>query len=166
MGDIAKRTAPGANIAHDHESRRAAGKTFPQIRTGRLFANRVQVALSQQPLQRQHLGGGGRFGPDPAGFGGGSGFHRRDFHRPAGGLESPSLRSFVRFHGRPSGGQANSASLYMKRLSRWGRNASAAAPTDSSTPRSASCVTSRPGKPQGLMRRNGDKSMQTFRDTP
>ena len=64
------------------------------------------------------------------------------------------------------GGQANSASLYMKRLSRWGRKASAVAPTDSSTPRSANCVTSRPGKPQGLMRRNGDKSMQTFRDTP
>ena len=34
------------------------------------------------------------------------------------------------------------------------------------TPRSRSCVTSSPGKPQGLMRLNGVRSMSTFRLSP
>ena len=68
VSDVTERAAPGAGIAHDHEGGGAPRKTLTQVGTGRLLAHRVQGAVTQQPLQLEYPGIGGRFGPDPGRF--------------------------------------------------------------------------------------------------
>lgn len=56
MTDVAERAASGADIAHDHEGRGAAGEALAQVRAGRLFADAVQLVLAQQLLDAVDLG--------------------------------------------------------------------------------------------------------------
>ncbi len=89
MTDVAERAASGADIAHDHEGRGAAGEALAQVRAGRLFADAVQLVLAQQLLDAVDLGGNRDAHADPVGFLrqflGGNDLHRnpRDLFRAA-----------------------------------------------------------------------------------
>src|SRR5258705_6324104 len=48
--DVAERAAPGADIAQDHERRRALAEALADVRARRLFADRVQLLLAQDAL--------------------------------------------------------------------------------------------------------------------
>ena len=50
MRNVAKRAAPRAQIAQDHECRSALAEALADIRAGRLLAHRVQLVLAQEPL--------------------------------------------------------------------------------------------------------------------
>ena len=50
VADIAERAATRADVAENHEGRRAAPKTFSDIRTGGFFTDGMQVLLTQHPL--------------------------------------------------------------------------------------------------------------------
>ena len=48
--DIAERAAPRAQVAEDHECRRAFAETFADVRAGRFFANGMQLLRAQDVL--------------------------------------------------------------------------------------------------------------------
>src|SRR6185437_10370385 len=48
--DVAERAAPRADVAHDHERRRALAEAFSDVRTRRFLAHRVQSVLAQDLL--------------------------------------------------------------------------------------------------------------------
>src|SRR4051812_48892623 len=48
--DVAKRAAPRADVAEDHERRRALAEAFGDVRAGRFLADGVQVLLAQDVL--------------------------------------------------------------------------------------------------------------------
>ena len=48
--DVAERAAPGADVAQDHEGRRALAEAFGDVRARRLFADRVQLVLTKNLL--------------------------------------------------------------------------------------------------------------------
>src|SRR3569832_296047 len=54
--DVAERTAPRADVAHDHEGRRAVTEALAEIGTRGLFALRVQTVLAQHRFQARDLG--------------------------------------------------------------------------------------------------------------
>jgi len=62
VADVAERTTTGADVAHDHEGRRALAEAFADVRAGGLFADRVQFLAAQDffdfvkaPVQRRGL---------------------------------------------------------------------------------------------------------------
>src|SRR3954462_5988109 len=50
VGDVAEGAAPRADVAEDHERRRAFSEALGNIRAGRFLANRVEVLLAQDAL--------------------------------------------------------------------------------------------------------------------
>ena len=50
VADVAERAAPGADVAKDHEGRRAAPEAFADVRAGGFLADRVQLLLAQHRL--------------------------------------------------------------------------------------------------------------------
>ncbi|MNS29386.1 hypothetical protein D3C72_613840 [compost metagenome] len=68
MADIAERTAPGADVAHDHEGRGATGKTLAEVRARGFFADTVQLVLAQQLLDPVDLGRDRHAHANPVGF--------------------------------------------------------------------------------------------------
>src|SRR5258706_7658740 len=48
--DVAERAAPGADVAEDHERRRALAEALGDVRARRLLADRVQALLAQDAL--------------------------------------------------------------------------------------------------------------------
>src|ERR1700674_331406 len=47
---VAERAAARADVAHDHEGRRALAEAFANVRTGRFFAHGVQIGFAQDLL--------------------------------------------------------------------------------------------------------------------
>ena len=69
VGDIAKRAAPRAQLAQNHESGGAFAETFADIGTGGFFAYGIQLVLAQAAfdfLEARAAGTG--LDPDPRGF--------------------------------------------------------------------------------------------------
>src|SRR5512132_592336 len=50
MADIAERTAPRADVAHDHERGRALAEAFADVRARCFLAHRVKPVLAEDPL--------------------------------------------------------------------------------------------------------------------
>jgi Ca2+:H+ antiporter len=50
VADVAERAAPGADVAHDHEGRRALAEALADVGTGGFFADGVQLLLAQDLL--------------------------------------------------------------------------------------------------------------------
>ncbi len=101
--DIAERTAPRTDIAHDHEGRRAPGETLPQVWTRGFLADAVQLVLTQQRLDSCHLGRGGDLHADPVRFAwhilGGQDLHRNPRHLVGATQLHPCLHSHDLSHG-------------------------------------------------------------------
>src|SRR6266404_6967237 len=62
---VAERTAARAKLAHDHERRRAFAEALADVRTGRFFANGMEIVLPQDALDVVKAGGGWRSRADP-----------------------------------------------------------------------------------------------------
>ena len=54
MAYIAKGAATCADVAHDHERRRALGEALADVRARRFLAHRVQLVLAQVLKRTQH----------------------------------------------------------------------------------------------------------------
>ena len=63
--DIAKRAAPRADVAHDHECCRSVAKTFGEIGATGFLAYRVQVLVTQHGFDFRDRVRGRRLDPDP-----------------------------------------------------------------------------------------------------
>ena len=66
MRDGAIGAVPRAYVAEDHERRRAVFPAFPDVRTMRLFANRVQIEIAHQLLELEVLRAAWRADLEPA----------------------------------------------------------------------------------------------------
>ena len=67
-GNVAKRTAPRADVAHDHHRRMALRPAFTNIRATRLFADRHQLLVAQNIACAFIAFGCRRAHPDPIGL--------------------------------------------------------------------------------------------------
>ena len=69
VADVAKRAAPRAFVAHDHEGRGAVAETLADIRARGFFAHRVQVVLTQDVFDLvEARGRRACFDPNPFGL--------------------------------------------------------------------------------------------------
>ena len=141
VGDVAERAAPRAEVAEDHERRRALAEALADVRAGRLFADGVELRLAQDLLDLvEPRARAGRLDADPVGLR--QAFCRHDLDRDAGGFCRAALL-VTQFTHRSAMGRADYASASSSRC----RPAASALPTASGvsrTPRSASRVTARP----------------------
>src|SRR5262249_33304330 len=152
VGDVAERAAPRAQVAEDHEGRRAFAEALADVGTGGFLAHRVQILLAQDPLDLVEARALGR-GPhaDPLGLA--QALDRRDRDRDA--RLGETLLLFRDFAHRDSSSRAMCAA--------------SALPMSSAFPAIPSAevwVTWRPGYPQGSMFAKGERSMSTLSATP
>jgi hypothetical protein len=68
VAHVAERTAPGADVAHDHESGRAVAEAFAEIGATGFFTDRVQMVVPQNLLQPHHFRRAGERGANPGRF--------------------------------------------------------------------------------------------------
>ena len=146
MPDVAERAAARADVAHDHERRRALAEALADIRAGRLLAHRMQVVLAQDLLDLGKARGGRRAHADPVGLLQPLGGHDLD-------RDARSLGGALVLDARGIGGgrdcRGRVRDVHGQRCVRFvARIGASSAPADSGvrmTERSASCVTLRPG---------------------
>src|SRR5439155_22635976 len=150
VADIAEGAAPRAEIAHDHERRRALAEAFADVRARGLFAHRVQAVLAQDLLDLGKARRRWRAHADPVGLFQALG--RDDFDRVFGKYGRRLRRSGVLDAGGIGRRRARRAhEMSSKCLAMTGASSAPASATVRAMPRSASCVTASPLSPQGSM---------------
>jgi len=92
VADVAKRAAPRADVAHDHERGGALAEAFTDVGAGRLFAHRVQVGFAQDLLDLAEALAATGAHANPLGLPQRLGGHHPD--RDAGRLEAALLLGF------------------------------------------------------------------------
>ena len=148
--DIAERAAARAQVAQDHESRRALAEAFADVGTARFFAHGVQAVFAQDALDFLEALAVAQAHADPVGLRERSRRHHLD--RDACGLQ-PALLLF-----------ADGAHRSIRC-----RCPASSSPRDSvvpAMPRSRVCVTARPEYPQGSIAWKGERSMSTLKASP
>src|SRR5690606_29685562 len=91
--------APRADVAHDHEGRRALAETFVDVGAGGFLAHRMQLVLAQRVLDlvdALDLGARAEADADPVRLL--EAFGRHDLDRDAGGLVGATLLAGGGFH--------------------------------------------------------------------
>ena len=87
VADVTERAAPGADVAEDHEGRRAAPEALADVGAGGFLADGVQLALTQHGLDLAEAPGAvAGLDADPVGFLE-WGVDRHDLDRDARGLQ-------------------------------------------------------------------------------
>jgi hypothetical protein len=87
VADVAERAAAGADVAEDHEGRRAAAEAFADVRAGGFLADGVQLLFAQHGLDFAEAPGAvAGFDANPLGFAQ-RGVDRDDLDRDAGGFQ-------------------------------------------------------------------------------
>src|SRR6266487_49559 len=164
MRDVAERATPRADIAHDHEGRRALAKTFADVRTGGFFADRVQMMLAQDLLDLVEARARRRAHADPVGLFQPLGHN--DLDRDARGLGPALLLDAGRVGWDRRRDVAHAARSGVRCVARIGARSPPASSTLRATPKSESCVTASPGYPQGSISAKGERSMATLTERP
>ena len=162
--DIAKRAAPRAHVAHDHECRGAVAKTFGEIGATGFLAYGVQVLIAQHGLDFCNRIRGRRLDPDPWRLAqrrqGHFDFHGNPRHFFLGAEFLP------RFEPGASFWVGLVHVVYFRFFSKYCSSSVATSSRSAGPPRSFNCVTSRSSKPQGLMRLKGSRSMSILNARP
>ena len=139
---VAERAAPRADVAHDHERRRALGKALADVRARGFLAHGVQPVLAQDLLDFGEARRRRRAHADPVGFAQPLGRH--DLDGNARGLRvAPVLDAGD--VGSGGGGLVHGQFRVERRAARIGASPAPASSTVLATPRSASWVTASPG---------------------
>ena len=146
VADVAERTAPGAEVAQDHECRRALAEALADVRAGGLLAHRMELLLAQDLLDlveaRIRVRG---LHTDPVGLLQRD-TDRHDRDRIARGL---GLRLLLLACGGRGNRDCSHSGTIGNRACRLAMNRaarrSAISPVESSIPSARACVTARPG---------------------
>ena len=161
VGDIAERTAAGAEVAENHKGRRSLSETLADVGAGRFFANGMQVVFAEEALDFGEAGVVGGAGANPRGlarFGVGDGDNPNGIARGFVKAALVGCGDGSRFHYKGNLSQTASAMVAPRSL----RMASEV----SETPKSERLRTGRFSQPQGLMSAKGERSAWQLRETP
>ena len=143
VADVAERAAARADVAHDHERRRALAEAFADVRARGFLAHRVQVVLAQNLLDFVEARRRRRTHADPVGLA--QRFGRDDLDGDARGLGAALVLDAGGIVRRWDDGVVHGEFLLARCRATMGASSAPARSTLRATPRSASSVTARPG---------------------